>query len=194
MKEKTKGFICGILVSVVILSLSGVALAASQTIEVGPIKIMVNGQEFHPKDANGNDVFTFVYDGTTYAPLRALAEAFGLEVGYDSASNMATVNKSDGSAPASPSVSTPLPLGIGSYVVGTDIPAGKYDVVAVSGSGNFQGKVASRQFGSLNEILAAPDDPGATDYGWVSRLSNLVLADGDTIEIKGSLNLEFIKK
>lgn len=34
----------------------------------------------------------FTYNGTTYAPLRALAEAYGLEVGYDAANKIATVN------------------------------------------------------------------------------------------------------
>lgn len=64
------------------------------SINVDPsVKILVNGSEFKPKDANGNDVMTFIYNGTTYAPLRALAEAYGLEVGYDAARNMATVSK-----------------------------------------------------------------------------------------------------
>ncbi len=63
-------------------------------IEVDPsIQILVNGKTFAPKDANGQDVMTFVYDGTTYAPLRALAEAYGLEVGYDAEKNMATVGR-----------------------------------------------------------------------------------------------------
>ena len=45
------------------------------------------------KDAKGNDVMVFTYNGTTYAPLRALAEAYGLEVGYDGERNIATVSK-----------------------------------------------------------------------------------------------------
>ena len=35
----------------------------------------------------------FVYDGTAYAPVRALAEAYGLQVGYDSEKNLATVSQ-----------------------------------------------------------------------------------------------------
>jgi len=61
-------------------------------IQVDPIRIQVNGQIFQPKDVNGNHVRIFAYQGTTYAPLRALAEAYGLEVGYDADANMATVN------------------------------------------------------------------------------------------------------
>lgn len=182
MKERAKGFIAGIIVCVFAFSLIGGALAASQAISIDQIKVMVNGEEFKPKDVNGNDVLVFAYNGTTYAPVRALAEAFGLVVGYDSASNMATVDK--------PSSST-FTLGIGTYAVGTDIAAGKYDVVATSGSGNFQGDVASCQFGSLNEILAAP---GASTAERSSTYSNLVLASGDILYIKGNLNLQFTKK
>lgn len=182
MKERTKGFVQGIIVTVLALSLAGGVLAVSQSINVDPIKIQVNGSEFQPKDANGNDVPVFAYNGTTYAPLRALAEAFGLEVGYDSASNMATVSKP---APAT------LTLGIGTYTVGTDIKPGKYDVVALSGSGNFMGEVASCKFGSLNEILAAP---GASTSERASTYSNLTLASGDVVYIKGNLELQFTLK
>ena len=93
MKERTKGFISGIMVALLVVVLAGGVFAASQSIEISPIKVMVNGEEFHPKDAGGNDVLVFVHNGTTYAPLRALAEAFGLEVGYDSNAKMATVNQ-----------------------------------------------------------------------------------------------------
>jgi hypothetical protein len=48
---------------------------------------------FKPTDVNGNSVMAFTYNGTTYAPLRALAEAYGLEVGYDTVNHVATVNK-----------------------------------------------------------------------------------------------------
>lgn len=183
MKEKTKGFISGVLVCLLTLSLCGGALATSQSISIDPIKVKVNGEEFHPKDAAGNDVLVFAYNGTTYAPLRALAEAYGLEVGYDAAENMATVN-----APTP----TTFTLGIGQYSVGSDIAPGKYDVVALSGSGNFMGEVASCQFGSLNEILAAPGVSGSIERP--STYSNLTLAAGDILYIKGSLKVEFTAK
>lgn len=67
------------------------ALTERTTISVSPINIEVNGAVFQPKDANGNDVSVFVYSGTTYAPLRALAEAYGLTVGYDTEKRLATV-------------------------------------------------------------------------------------------------------
>lgn len=48
---------------------------------------------FQPTDVNGNPVDVFVYKGTTYAPLRALAEAYGLEVSYDGEAKMAVVEE-----------------------------------------------------------------------------------------------------
>ena len=83
------------------LAVTSFAAGNMISISVDPsVKILVNGSEFKPKDANGNDVMTFIYNGTTYAPLRALAEAYGLEVGYDAARNMATVSEPGKSVPA----------------------------------------------------------------------------------------------
>ena len=108
MKRKTTYFLAGVLVVVLLLAMSVSALASdgSFTITIHPIKIMVNGEVFQPKDVNGNDVMVFTVNGTTYAPLRALAEAYGLEVGYDAATNTATVNSSNPNAvPAVPAAS-----------------------------------------------------------------------------------------
>lgn len=93
MKKSIPPFLAGVLSAVLVgsLTLSALAISGRMTIEVDPINIQVNGQTFQPKDANGNDVAVFAYNGTTYAPLRALAEAYGLEVGYNSETNMATV-------------------------------------------------------------------------------------------------------
>ncbi len=94
MKKRFLSFAMGALAALLIGSTTITALAASGaiTIEVSPISVLVDGEVFQPKDAKGNDVMVFTYNGTTYAPLRALAEAYGLEVGYDGERNIATVN------------------------------------------------------------------------------------------------------
>lgn len=94
--KKFSSFIAGVLTTAIVGSISISALAASgaMTISVDPINIQVNGETFAPKDVNGKSVPVFAYNGTTYAPLRALAEAYGLEVGYDATTNMATVSSS----------------------------------------------------------------------------------------------------
>lgn len=93
MKKFLSGVLCATLVFS--LALSALAISGRMTISVSPINIQVNGQTFAPTDVNGKEVPVFAYEGTTYAPLRALAEAYGLEVGYDAGANMATVQDPD---------------------------------------------------------------------------------------------------
>jgi len=93
MKSQFKGFFSGVLVTLlaVALTVSALAISGKMTIEVDPVNIQVNGEVFQPTDVDGNAVPVFIYDGTTYAPLRALAEAYGLEVGWDGKAKLATV-------------------------------------------------------------------------------------------------------
>ena len=101
MKNRISSFLAGVTTTPLIgtLSVSALAVSGSITLNVNPIRVLVNGEEFHPKDAKGNDALVFTYNGTTYAPLRALAEAYGLQVGYDSTAKAATVT-----TPRTPSV------------------------------------------------------------------------------------------
>ena len=101
MKRRFASFLSGFLACALIVgvSVSALAISGRMTIEVDPINIQVNGVTFQPTDVNGKDVPVFAYNGTTYAPLRALAEAYGLTVGYDAETNMATVTDPE-TAPA----------------------------------------------------------------------------------------------
>lgn len=104
MKKFLSGFLsCALIVGV---SLSALAISGRMTIDVDPINIQVNGKTFAPTDVDGKEVPVFAYEGTTYAPLRALAEAYGLEVGYDQAANMATVKDPDAKPSATPAPDT----------------------------------------------------------------------------------------
>jgi hypothetical protein len=95
MKKSVFSFLTGAITTLLLIGLPVTALAASGTlqIEVSPASVLVDGEVFQPTDVNGNSVMVFTYNGTTYAPLRALAEAYGLEVGYDTVNHVATVNK-----------------------------------------------------------------------------------------------------
>lgn len=98
------GFLAGLLTAGLLMALGVTALAASRTITVDDgIRITFNGAAFTPRDANGKAVELFTYNGTTYAPLRALCEAAGLSVSYDSATRTAQVSSPGGtSAPSAP--------------------------------------------------------------------------------------------
>lgn len=47
------------------------------------IKVTLSGEQLNLVDANGTPVEPFILDGTTYLPLRAIAGALGLDVGWD---------------------------------------------------------------------------------------------------------------
>lgn len=69
---------------VLILSLSAGALAANNLTEIKAylnqgLKFTVNGQAWAPSQA------PITYEGSTYLPIRAVAEAVGVSVGWDSA-------------------------------------------------------------------------------------------------------------
>lgn len=89
MKKKTS---IVLLVSVMLVALGVPVLAASgytkqASLNYNDIKITLNGAAITPKDANGNTVEPFIIDGTTYLPVRAVAEAIGLYVNWDGDTN-----------------------------------------------------------------------------------------------------------
>lgn len=140
MKKRLPSFLAGMLTATVIGSLGVTALAATgmMNISVAPMRIQVNGEVFVGRDAQGNEVPVFSYNGTTYAPLRALAESFGLTVGYDKENDLATVT---GSAAAVPSA-TPAPATLTRAV---DMAVEKSYTVHVFGIGNtFDGEDVSK--------------------------------------------------
>ena len=93
MKTKHRILMTGLLTVLLAVFLPVSVMAANGwTLTAYPIRVLIDGEVFQPKDVNGNDVRLFTVDGTTYCPLRALAEAYGLEVGYDAASGTATVS------------------------------------------------------------------------------------------------------
>ena len=85
MKKRLQGLICGVLIGASIAG--GIGYAVSTTtlhnVAYGGVKIVVEGQELHPKDANGNNVEPLIYNGTTYLPVRAVADAFNEPVYWD---------------------------------------------------------------------------------------------------------------
>lgn len=78
-----------LLVALALALLCGSALAAgaikTQMIEANymGIRVVVDGLEVTPKDATGHEVEPFASNGTTYLPVRAVAEALGKDVEWD---------------------------------------------------------------------------------------------------------------
>ena len=84
--KKASYFLSGMLTAILLVSLITPALASgeSKKIDVSTgISIYVNDSKLEPKDAQGNLVDVFSYNGTTYLPVRAICEAFNISVEWD---------------------------------------------------------------------------------------------------------------
>lgn len=65
----------------------------TKTLSYSNIKITLNGEEIEPKDAKGNVVEPFAIDGTTYLPIRAIANALDLDVKWNGSTNTVVINQ-----------------------------------------------------------------------------------------------------
>lgn len=109
---RRQGFLTGFFAAVLVLALGSAALAATRSIQIDDgIKVTINGAYFSPKDANGKEVPLFTYNGTTYAPIRALCEAAGMRLDYDSATRTALITTGDRALATDPNAAAYITAG-----------------------------------------------------------------------------------
>ena len=91
---KCKKIISMVMILAVVLATSAFATVGSRTVELfyNNIKIMINGNEVKPIDVNGNAIEPFIIDGTTYLPVRGVASALGMNVGWDDTTKTITLD------------------------------------------------------------------------------------------------------
>lgn len=121
-KLNFKSIILGVIIGIVITSC---VFAESKTIQAfyNDIKIEINGKLIELKDAKGNKIEPFIYEGTTYLPVRAVAESLGMEVAYVETTNtvkLTTVTDAVYEEPSVPIV-TPIPTPEPTPVVETPV-------------------------------------------------------------------------
>ena len=71
-----------------VLAVGSAAATAYQTITAAlrpDITVELNGKEQTMKDVNGKEIYAISYNGSTYLPIRAIGEALGMTVNWDSA-------------------------------------------------------------------------------------------------------------
>lgn len=94
--KKYKGFIAGMLTMLLIVSMASTASATlgkiTKELEYRNIKVSIDGKILDLKDSAGNHVEPFMLDGTNYLPVRALAEALGLNVAWDGKTSTILLN------------------------------------------------------------------------------------------------------
>ncbi len=98
MKKEFKGFIIGAAVaSLLITSIPTMAERISKTAELiyNDIKVVINGNRAELKDANGNTVDPFILDGTTYLPVRAVANSLDQAVSWDAKTQTVYIGKNE---------------------------------------------------------------------------------------------------
>jgi hypothetical protein len=81
-------FITTTLIVAFVLMSASIGAAATGTQQITAllnyaIKITLNGESWTPRDAEGNPLTPITYEGSTYLPVRAVAEAAGIKVGWD---------------------------------------------------------------------------------------------------------------
>ena len=85
--SRWKDMLAGALVVTAVAALAVPALAAtgSRTVQVdySDIKLVINGETVTPRDGQGKVVEPFTIDGTTYLPVRAVANALGMDVDWN---------------------------------------------------------------------------------------------------------------
>lgn len=106
MKKSRNGFISGFITALLLVSLVGGALAVSSyqkqaTLNYSGIIITLDDKTITPTDAAGNAVEPFGIDGTTYLPVRGIANALGLGVTWDGTTQTVKLT-SAGSTTATP--------------------------------------------------------------------------------------------
>lgn len=88
MKWNIKGFFSGCVVTAALFGLIGTATATvgqkTVNVDYNNIKVTLDGNSIDLVDANGASVEPFSIDGTTYLPVRAVSNALGLDVNWDS--------------------------------------------------------------------------------------------------------------
>lgn len=84
-----KSYFAGALTAFLITGAVGTASATvgkiTKELEYRDIKVSLDGEVLALKNAKGDPVEPFMFDGTNYLPVRALAESLGLNVAWDGA-------------------------------------------------------------------------------------------------------------
>ena len=134
MKNVKKLRIAAIML-VLAMVLGTVAMAASgKTVTIFPgVSITVNGTKTTPVDVNGNEVEAFIYNNSTYVPLRYFSELMGVDVEWDEENN--TVKLSGVPALYKPGTYTATAKGFGGDVTAT-VTVDEFNVVDVTLTGD----------------------------------------------------------
>ena len=182
VKDKIKGLAAGIIIGAA--AAGGTAIAANTTtlydVMSGGVKIVVDGRKINPTDANGNAVEPIIYNGTTYLPVRAVANAMGKAVYWDGPEYTVYLGDMDGKLEY-PTVELENMVSIARAPSKTNMLVDNYGnrysraIANYSGSSNLE-YLLNMKYSRLKGILYIPEGETST-----SSICLKVIADGKTI-------------
>lgn len=147
---KKKSFFAGMLTMLLIVTLVVPAAATvgkvTKELEYRNISVTLDGVKLDLKNAKGEPVEPFMFEGTNYLPVRALAESLGLNVAWNG--QTATV------VLTSPNAETKTTFGTGMYLVGKDMPAGTYFLTVTDEKWGGYWEKTSDATGDFKSIIA----------------------------------------
>lgn len=111
MKRQWSWFAAGLLSAALFMGMIENATAAPRqeqvTLDYSGIQITLNDIPIVPLDVNGNIIEPFSLKGTTYLPVRGIASALGLQVGWDQ--DTQTIRLTSGTSDTQPQFPIPAP-------------------------------------------------------------------------------------
>jgi len=112
MLKNMKWFSIGFAICLIIVATTGMifADAIEQYVNVSynNIKVYVDNEAIELKDASGDIVEPFIYNGTTFLPVRAISEALGKEVRWDGDTQSVYIGEQPGNAWGSGDTEEPI--------------------------------------------------------------------------------------
>ena len=169
--KRIKYLIMGFLIFTVMFT-SVPVLADTLDVLLGKIKVTVNGKD--------TELTLLSYDDELYVPLASVLEMLEDTVDWKKAKEI--------EAKQAESINT-YTLGPGKYVVGDDIPEGKYTLVALSGYGRIAITGKTEQNVSLAKKGEKPDF--LKQVAMPETFSNLNLNNDDNLKIIDTLTVQF---
>ncbi|MCL2364975.1 MAG: copper amine oxidase N-terminal domain-containing protein [Defluviitaleaceae bacterium] len=95
MKQRLQGMVFGIVLTLLVMAGSLTVFAAVRTetftVTFRDIRLMVNEVLVTPTNVRGEVVEPFMIEGTVYLPIRAVAEALGMEIRWNGATSTVSI-------------------------------------------------------------------------------------------------------
>lgn len=171
MKKQWKSFLCGVFAVLLLVGTVSPAAATvgnkTATLEYSNIKVTLDSALVTLVDVNGDPVEPFIIGGTTYLPIRAISNAFGLSVDWDGATQTVILTHPIVPQPG------PVPTGPAPGTVGNKTATLEYSNIKVTLDG------APVNLVDVNGDPVEPFIIGGTTYLPIRAISNAFGLDVD---------------